>query len=307
MAIQEVARPEEQEPVAEKLAPRRKPLYRRLIRWMAVLIVGVLVATELIAVSFIWYTPSRTSYMLQNKEPVVYQYVSIDHISRHVLAATIAHEDQQLGTRAGGFDMNQFKERAHAYRNGQADPSGSTIPQQLVKNIFLWPDKNPVRKGIEAGLATEFSLTLSPKRELELYLNYAQFGPSLYGICAATWYYFNTPPSHVTPDQAASLMGVLPLPSHVQRARKGGFRLGPHAASPLAVDLILGAKNVWVPRQIKSMGGWKKAVATVGITDTAEDHADTASEADGCSTMPSSVRDLIKNPPAPRLSAGSSH
>ena len=133
-------------------------------------------------------------------------------MSRHLLAATIAHEDEQLGTRKGAFDLADFQARAQAYFQGKPDPSGSTIPQQLVKNIFLWDDQSAARKGIEAVLATQFSYTLSPQRTLELYLNYAQFGPRLYGVCAASWYYFATPPWNLSDYQSAQLMGVLPLP-----------------------------------------------------------------------------------------------
>ncbi|MFF1251573.1 transglycosylase domain-containing protein [Pseudarthrobacter sp. NPDC058329] len=182
-------RPVEAPPGETPPSPRRrKRRVRRILKWFAVtgaLFLGLL---QLVAVAFIWITPSRTSYMLQEGEPVVYQFVSLDHISRYMVAATIAHEDQQLGSRAGGFDIEDFKARAEAYLANEEDPSGSTIPQQLVKNIYLTPDENIVRKGIEAGLAMQFAYTLSDQRVLELYLNYAQFGPKLFGICAATWY-----------------------------------------------------------------------------------------------------------------------
>jgi monofunctional biosynthetic peptidoglycan transglycosylase len=130
--------------------------------------------------------PPRTSYMLRSGDPITYQYVSLDHVSRYIIAATIAPEDQELGTRAGAFDMDDFNARAKAYSEGKPDPSGSTMPQQLAKNIYLWPQQSAFGKALEAGLATELSLILSDQRILELYLNYAQFGPKLYGVCAAT-------------------------------------------------------------------------------------------------------------------------
>jgi monofunctional biosynthetic peptidoglycan transglycosylase len=230
--------------------------------------------------------------MLQSKEPVVYQFVSLDHMSRFLLASTIAHEDEQLGSRAGAFDWADLQARAEAFMRGEPDPSGSTIPQQLVKNMFLWEEReNPtaVRKALEAGLATQYAFTLDDKRVLELYLNYAQFGPGLYGACAASWYYFDTPPWNMTEYQSAQLMGVLPLPDLVRRAPQGGIDLGPNA-NRKAWDLINGAANVWVPQQLEGMGGWQAAVATVGITDTASDHSDTLGNEDACSTMPDSVK-----------------
>ncbi|BAS17612.1 monofunctional biosynthetic peptidoglycan transglycosylase [Arthrobacter sp. Hiyo8] len=272
---------------------RSRRRIRRFIFWWFKLLVTLVVLSELIAVAFTWITPPRTAFMLEDGEPIAYQFVSIDHISRFVLAAAIVHEDEQLGTRSGAFDMKDFNARVDAYLNGKPDPSGSTIPQQLVKNIFLWPDQNALRKALEAGLSTEFSYTLSKQRIMELYLNYAQFGPKLYGICAASWYYFDEAPWYMSEYQAAQLMGTLPLPSLVQRAKGGGFLLDNTAQSGWAINYINGAANVWVPMQIKDMGGWQAVVATIGITDKASDHAATQNQPDACSTMPQSVSDQL--------------
>lgn len=262
---------------------------KRFIGVLFNLILSVVILTLITTISFIWITPPRTSYMLQDGEPVAYQFVSLDHVSRYMVAATIAHEDQQLGTRPGAFDIEDFKARADAYLAGKPDPSGSTIPQQLVKNMFLTPDQNAVRKGMEAGIASAFTLILSDQRILELYLNYAQFGARIYGVCAATWYYFNTPPWAMTEHQAGQLMGVLPLPDMVGRDPQGGIYLG-KGAHPKVKDYVNGAANVWLPRQLAGMGGWKATVATVGITDEAAHHAHSRDSKDACSTMPEVVK-----------------
>jgi monofunctional biosynthetic peptidoglycan transglycosylase len=84
---------------------------------------------------------------------------------------------------------------------------------------------------------------------------------------------------------------VLPDPDRVSRAPGGGIDLGP-TADPRAVDLVNGAANVHVPSELAGMGGWRAAVATIGISDTAAAHAgDTSSDA--CSTMPAAVADQI--------------
>ncbi|HEV7213180.1 MAG TPA: transglycosylase domain-containing protein [Blastococcus sp.] len=235
-----------------------------------------------------WWTPSTTAFMLQDGSSVTYQYVSLDHVSRYLLAAVIAHEDERLGTRAGAFTLGDFTARITAYLHGKPDPSGSTIPQQLAKNVFLWSHQDPVRKGVEAVLSSEMSLALSHQRELELYVNYAQFGPHLYGICAASWYYFGAAPDELTQYQADQLMGVLPDPDLVTRAPGGGLDVGP-SANPLAVNLIDGAANVHVPRELAGMGGWRAAIATVGLHDTASDHASSRANPDACSSAPAAV------------------
>jgi monofunctional biosynthetic peptidoglycan transglycosylase len=274
--------------------PGRRPK-RKWRRKLLLALIAPLVLTQIMAFVFsMGVSPPRTAYMVEAGEPVVYQFVSINHISRYLLAATIAHEDEQLGTRTGAFDIGDFQARAQAYFQGQPDPSGSTIPQQLVKNIFLWDDQSAVRKGLEAVLATQFSYTVNAQRTLELYVNYAQFGPRLYGVCAASWYYFHTPPWNMSEYQSAQLMGVLPLPGLVRRGPNGGIYLG-EGVNPAVWNLVNGAANVWVPRQIDGLGGWQATVATVGITDTADSHADRRSDNDACSTMPQSVRDRIQS------------
>lgn len=250
-----------------------------------------LVASMLTTLLFRWVTPPTTAFMLAEKANPQYEFVSIDHISRRLLAAVIVHEDVNLGPRTGPFDLQAFIDRARAHLDGHDDPGGSTIPQQLVKNIFLWRGGGPLRKAIEAAWATEFALTIPDSRLLELYVNYAQFGVGLYGICAASWYYFNQPPALLDDNQSAQLVGLLPLPDLVQRQQGGGIYLGP-GANPHAVDLINGAMNVWLPRELANNGYWQTVVATVGITDTAADHADEPDE-DSCFTMPTDIAERL--------------
>lgn len=279
-------------------SPRRKhPFWRFLVSSFFVLLIPVAVSWALVF-SMNYWTPPRSSYMqidaksLPEGETLTYQYVEIDHISRYMIAATIAHEDQVLGTRSGPFEWEDFQKRIDAYRNGEKDPSGSTIPQQLAKNIFLWPAQDPFRKGLEAGLAYELSYSMPPKRLMELYLNYAQFGPHLYGVCAASWYYFQTPPWAMTPEQAALLMGIVPFPSLIKRGPDGGAYVNKET-HPRTWDNLNGAANVWVPRQIEGMGGWEAAVATIGIHDLASDYQAerdaNPSDPNSCSTWPESV------------------
>jgi monofunctional biosynthetic peptidoglycan transglycosylase len=275
-------------PVRRRKRHRVRNFFGRLFIFLA----SFFVVLQLVAVAFTWITPPWTSYMLQEGGRTAYQFVSLDHVSRYMIAATIAHEDQELGTRAGGFDIEDFKDRAEAFMAGEDDPSGSTIPQQLVKNIYLWKDENALRKGIEAGLSMQFAYTLTDQRILELYLNYAQFGPKLYGVCAASWYYFNTPPWSMAREQAALLMGIVPFPSEIRRGPEGGAYVNKET-HPKTWDNLNGAANWWVPKQIKGMGGWEAAVATVGITDTAADHEADRGNQDACSTMPDTVRSRL--------------
>src|SRR3954465_2606565 len=274
--------------------PRRhRPL--RVLRRFVIALLLLQLALGGFVLTLRWWTPGRTAFMIESGGPTVYQYVSLDHVSRYLVAAVVAHEDQELGTRTGAFSVAQFGNRVAAYLSGAPDPSGSTIPQQLAKNLFLWPHQDPVRKGVESVIASEMALSLSDQRMVELYVNYAQFGPRLYGVCAASWYYFGEPPWDMTEYQSAQLMGVLPDPDRVTRAPGGGLDTGP-TADPRAVELINGAANVHVPRELGGMGGWRAAVATVGLHDTAADHAAERGDPTACSAMPGSVAEIIRHP-----------
>lgn len=277
-------------------SPRRrnKHFFLRFIVWCISLLAAVVIASLIATFSYNWVTPSRTAYMAQNKEqPVAYQYVSMDHISRYMVAAVIAHEDQQFGPRQGAFDGDDFRARIEAYLKGKRDPSGSTIHQQLVKNLFLGPERTPQRKAQEAIIATQFALVLSDRRILEMYLNVAQFAPRVYGICAASWYFFKTPPWAMTEGQAAQLVGVLPSPEYVRRDADGAMLMGWPGSSGKRNLLSEGRSATWVPTQLHNLGGWRFVVATAGIYDTATDHYDTREKPDGCSTMPPLVTRLI--------------
>src|SRR5207302_1616257 len=122
-----------------------------------------------------------------------YQWVDGDAISRNLLVALVAHEDQQFLTRNGPFTIDQFIGRADDFVHGRRDPSGSTIEQQVAKNLFFWRHKDPIRKGLEAYTSWWLYHTASRKRVLELYANTIEFGPNIFGACAASWFFFDEP------------------------------------------------------------------------------------------------------------------
>ena len=105
-----------------------------------------------------------------------------------------------------------------------APPRGaSTITQQLAKNLWLSPSRNPLRKVEEAILTWQLERTLPKRRILELYLNVVEFGPGVYGVGAASRRYFGKPASEVTDAEAAELAASLPSPTswHPGSARPG--------------------------------------------------------------------------------------
>jgi monofunctional biosynthetic peptidoglycan transglycosylase len=123
---------------------------------------------------------------------------------------------------------------------------------------------------------------------LELYVNYAQFGPAIYGVCAASWYYFDVPPQDLPVDRAVQLVGLLPSPGHVQRAPGGGLDFDVEdGLGWLSRSHVVNAQNR-VPRHIQNLGF--RPVEDVGIAGLA---ADQPAADDDCSSRPQAVADLI--------------
>ena len=259
---------------------------RRLLKVLA----AILLLQSAVVFSLNWFTPPTTAFMLENDaDDVVQETMGVEHVSRNFLAAVMIHEDDRLPYRFLAFDVPEFWERTKTYLRGEPDESGSTIPQQLAKNLFLSSEQDGVRKGFEAGLAMQLSVLVSDARILELYVNFAQFGPNLYGVCAASWYYFGTPPDTIELWQAAQMVGLLPSPLHVQRGPDGGLDFDVPDGSG-----FLSAKHVWraeeqVPYWFERTGGWQP-VWDLGIEGFAQDQPDTD---DDCSEMPAEVAELI--------------
>ncbi|MBM4646566.1 glycosyl transferase [Rhodococcus hoagii] len=266
-----------------------------LLRWAKrLLLVGLVLATLLTVVSFAMalalraYTPDDTAFMRANPG-AIHEWVDLDHISRYPIAAAVVYEDVEFGRRTGAFDVGKFVGTAQSYMGGQHDiVGGSTIHQQLAKNLWLSETRSAWRKGVEAGLSMSMALSLSDRRVIELYMNYVQLGPKLYGVCAASWYYFDSPPWLMTEYQAAQLMAVLPLPSLARRADGGGMYV---AGDADLQDWFYRKVYRVAPHGIAAMGGYRKIMDQIGIPDDASDHEHTG--AHSCSTMPDQVRTIL--------------
>lgn len=236
-----------------------------------------------------WSNPPVTAYMLEN-DVENYDFVGIGHVSPAMIAVTLAHEDAELSTRVTGLDWGQFIDRAQAYSNGIEDPYGSPIPEQLAKNLLLYPGQNWVRKGADAVLAEQLAHLLPKQRILELYLNVAQFGPKLYGVCDASWYYFEKPPASLTLAESTDLMGVLPGPIHAHRNRHGlGVDTNPRTVDGLYERGKINGARRYVRLELGSGGGAAAIVAAMNIGDPGSTDLGSASL---CTQKPDVVRAL---------------
>lgn len=135
----------------------------------------------------------------------------LGEISPHLPRAVVAAEDN-LFCRHSGFDWNALGEVFADARAGERTRGASTISMQLSKNLFLWPGRSFVRKGLEAYLTLHVELLLPKRRIMELYLNVAEWGPGIYGAEAAARHHFGKSASALTQREAALLAVSLPNP-----------------------------------------------------------------------------------------------
>jgi monofunctional biosynthetic peptidoglycan transglycosylase len=165
--------------------------------------------------------PSTTAFMERRKaelraagksDAIDYRWVPYDRISPYLRRAVLVAEDDTFFEH-GGVDMNAVEEAIRKdWARGKLTHGGSTITQQLAKNLYLSPSRNPLRKVEEYFIARSLENHLTKKRILELYLNVVEMGEHVYGAEAASQSYFQVSASSLSPSQAALLAGCLPNP-----------------------------------------------------------------------------------------------
>ena len=141
-----------------------------------------------------------------------HHWVSLDEMSRHMPVAVMASEDQRFLLHHG-FDYDAI--RAAAERNmkgGKNMLGGSTITQQTAKNVFLWPGRSWVRKGLEAYFTVLIEFIWSKQRIMEVYLNSIEMGDGIYGVEAVARDHFHTTASELSRADCALIAATLPNP-----------------------------------------------------------------------------------------------
>lgn len=140
------------------------------------------------------------------------EWVSIDKISVNYQLAAIAAEDDKF-IEHSGFDFDAIQK---AYdlnkRHSRNLRGGSTISQQTAKNVFLWPGRSWIRKGLEFYFTMLIEAIWGKERIMEVYLNVVETGTGIYGVEAASQYYFKKAASDVSKSEAAAVIAILPSP-----------------------------------------------------------------------------------------------
>jgi len=186
--------------------------------------------TVLTVLALRWVHPPTSSFMLQARvhnlfqdgkaAPVRYRWVDWVQISPKAAVAVMASEDQKFPFH-WGFDFQSIRQ---ALDENAIRPRGaSTISQQVAKNLFLWPGRSLIRKGLEAGFTLLIEALWPKQRILEVYLNIAEFGPGIYGVAEAGEVFFHKEPWQLNGKQAARLAAVLPNPKKLRADRPSPY------------------------------------------------------------------------------------
>lgn len=201
---------------------RRRPLLTLLVVLCLLPFVGVALHR--------FVPPPPTLLMWQQAirgQGMDYRWRSLNDISPNLIHSAIAAEDARFCSHRG-FDMEAIRraleanERAEQRGSGRVR-GGSTISQQTAKNVFLWPGRDWVRKGLEAGYTVLIESFWGKRRILEVYLNVAEFAPGVYGAEAASRHWFGKSARDLTASEAARLAAVLPSPRRYRAAQPGPY------------------------------------------------------------------------------------
>jgi monofunctional biosynthetic peptidoglycan transglycosylase len=204
-----------------------------LLRWTAwTLAVLLALAAGLhawYAARIVWWrshAPAQTSFMahrldeMRATDPsarIAYQWVPYDRISVHAKRALIAAEDAKFVDHEG-FDWSGIQKAIEKNeRRGRIVAGGSTITQQLAKNLFLTPSRSWLRKGEEAVITVMLETLLDKERIFEMYLNVIELGNGVFGIEAASRRYFGAPAAKLSREEAARLAAMAPNPRFYER------------------------------------------------------------------------------------------
>ena len=212
---------------------------RKLLFWIVVVPTLIVIVIQLYFFAQIWWwvdhNPGSTSFMrqqesaLQEKNPQVkiqYRWVPYDRISNNLKRAIIASEDSHFSDHQGiDWDALQ-KAYEKNNRKGKVVRGGSTITQQLAKNLFLSGERSYVRKAQEFVITYMLEFWMDKERIFEIYLNVVEWGVGVFGAEAAAQHYYGVPASALGASQAARLAVMLPKPRFYDKNRGSGYLAG---------------------------------------------------------------------------------
>jgi monofunctional biosynthetic peptidoglycan transglycosylase len=149
-------------------------------------------------------------------------WVALEKISPNLGRSVLAAEDATFCEHFG-FEPDALRKAWRSYQRGGRLRGGSTISMQTAKNVFLWPDRNLVRKALEAWLTVYIEVLWTKRRTMEVYLNIVEWAPGVYGAEAAAQHHFKKSAASLNAHEAALLAAVLPSPRRWSASKPGPY------------------------------------------------------------------------------------
>jgi monofunctional biosynthetic peptidoglycan transglycosylase len=219
----------------------------RRILWRTLL--ALVVVTVVTVLGLRWIPPPASAFMLEKRlahlfggkhqRVIRYRWVDWGSISPDMRVAAIAAEDQNF-PHHWGFDVESILDALQKQGKKRRLRGASTITQQVARNLFLWPGRSYVRKGLEAYFTVLIEFLWPKRRILEVYLNVVEFGDGTYGVSAAARTFFGKRPADLTRQEAALLAAVLPNPIRFDAKRPSTY---------------VQERARWIEEQIAQLGG----------------------------------------------------
>ena len=207
-------------PFTRTKTPPRRGSFRQFIRWIVFGLAALWALAVLMIVAAKWIDPPTTAVQTQRRLQALahgkpyhkrYEFVPLRQISPQLQHAVISAEDARF-YKHDGFDWEAIRKAAEEDMEGGRMRGGSTLSQQLVKNLFFGTGRSFLRKGAEVTLVPVAEAVLGKQRILELYLNVVEWGPGVYGAESACRYWDKAPARNVGREQSARLAAILPAP-----------------------------------------------------------------------------------------------
>ncbi len=198
----------------------------RTLKWLLLLLVAYQLWIFAHVVVWKWVNPGETSFMairlgeLQQKNAkaeLKHQWVEYAKISNHLKRAVVAAEDDRFMDH-NGFDLRGIEQALKKNeRRGKSVAGGSSITQQLAKNLFLSPSRSYIRKAEEAVITAMIELLWDKRRILEVYLNVVEWGNGVFGAEAAARHYYKVPAAQLGASASARMAVMLPNPRKYEK------------------------------------------------------------------------------------------
>ena len=211
-------------------------ILRKLMLWLIVAPIVIVLAMQLYFFVQIWWwvdhNPQSTSFMnrqlaiLREKDPkaqLKHKWVPYNRISNHLKRAIIAAEDSQFSEHEGVDWEAMQKAYEKNLKKGKVVAGGSTLTQQLAKNLFLSGERSYLRKAQEVAITYMLELLMDKERIFEIYLNVVEWGVGVFGAEAASQHYYGVPAAQLGQAQAARLAVMLPRPRFYDKFRGSAY------------------------------------------------------------------------------------